>query len=142
MSIFRPNVLCDDLRPPTSSSSSFVVVVSPSQSERLEYLENSLTRITKFYTDIHADILYSHTGYDFTSYFQSEGIKKNLSKMLPAAASGGFFENGLDEDHVILHTYRNCRRHKCARYDVTSCFRSAAKCNKILHKSAQTVRPG
>ena len=28
-------------------------------------------RITKFYMDIHANPLYSHTGYDVTSYFRS-----------------------------------------------------------------------
>ena len=32
-------------------------------------------RITKFYTDIHTDLLYSHTGHDVTSYFWSAFIE-------------------------------------------------------------------
>ena len=34
-------------------------------------------RITKFYGDIHTDIVYSHTGYDVIIYFQSEVIGEN-----------------------------------------------------------------
>ena len=44
-------------------------------------------RITTFYVDIHADQFHSHTGYDVTSYFQSEDITK---KSFENAASDGF----------------------------------------------------
>ena len=58
-------------------------VVRPSQSERLIYLKNGSTTFTKFYTDIRANLLSIHTGYDLTSCFWSEVIAKKLSKMPP-----------------------------------------------------------
>ena len=45
-------------------------------------------RITKFYRDIHTDIVYSHTGHGIITYFRSAVIEK-----------------GLSWDHEILHTY-------------------------------------
>ena len=44
---------------------------------------------TKFYSDIHNDIVYSHTGHDVIIYFLSEVIGDKQSKMPPATASGG-----------------------------------------------------
>ena len=41
---------------------------------------NKGLRITKFYTDICADIVYSYTGYDVTICFWSEVIARKLSK--------------------------------------------------------------
>ena len=49
-----------------------------------------MPRITKFYTDIHIDLLYIHTGYDVNSGVLSEVIAKTPSKMPPPSASGGF----------------------------------------------------
>ena len=43
----------------------------------------------KFYMDIHADIVYSHTGYDVIIYFRSEVNAKKLSKIPLPTASGG-----------------------------------------------------
>ena len=37
-----------------------------------------LARITKFYKDIHTDLLCSYSGYDAISYFWSEVIAKKL----------------------------------------------------------------
>ena len=35
-------------------------------------------KIAKFNTDIHTDLLYSHTGNDVTNHFRSEVIAKNV----------------------------------------------------------------
>ena len=52
-----------------------------------------------FYTDIHTDIVYSHTGYDVIIYFRSEVIaKKNCQKYRIRLL---FLENGLSTDLVI-----------------------------------------
>ena len=62
---------------------------------------------------------YSHTGYDVTSYFLSEVIaKKNCRRLRLRRLWVKFLQNGLCEDHEILHTYRvgNNQPHKCAEY--------------------------
>ena len=43
-----------------------------------------------FYTYIHADLIFSHTGYDITSCFQSAftGVRKMTQKMSPQTALG------------------------------------------------------
>ena len=67
----KPNgvfALCHDRR-------SFVVVVQKvigSNTSRMVW-----PRVTKLYTDIHTDLLYSPTGYDITNCFQLEVIQKN-----------------------------------------------------------------
>ena len=62
--------------------------VRPSQNDRLVYLGNFFTLITKFYKDIHTDLVYIPTRYDVISYFRSEVIAQKLSKMLPVATLG------------------------------------------------------
>ena len=42
--------------------------------------KTALPKITKFYTDIHTDIIYSPTEYDVITYFWSEAIGKNSRK--------------------------------------------------------------
>ena len=48
-------------------------------------------RITKFHRYIHTDMLYSHTGYDVTSYFRSPFIE--VRKTTENVASDGFGSN-------------------------------------------------
>ena len=45
--------------------------------------------ITKFYTVIHTDIVYSYTGYDVIVYFRSEVIGEKQSKIPSPPAPGG-----------------------------------------------------
>ena len=48
-------------------------------------------RITKFYTDVHADLVYCCTGYNVVSYFRSAFLKirrKKRLKMPPPTAVG------------------------------------------------------
>ena len=55
---------------------------------QLEYFE---PRIIKFYTDLHADLVYSRTGYDVTSYFRSAFIE--VEKTTENAAVDGVESN-------------------------------------------------
>ena len=78
--------LCDRHRP-----RSFVRVfvrreISPSNISRTVW-----PRITKFYTDIYTDIVYSPTGHRVIIYFRSEVIAKKLSKIPPPTASCGIY---------------------------------------------------
>ena len=77
----------------------------------------------------YTDPFYSRTGYDITSYFWSDVIRRLLVE---------FLESGLSEDHEILQPYLgNWASHICTWYDVASCFRLAGKkCKWTLHKSA------
>ena len=50
--------------------------VRSTRNQLIDYLEKCLLRITKFYVDIHVDIVYSDTGYDIIFYFRSEVIAK------------------------------------------------------------------
>ena len=93
-------------------------------------------RITKFYTNLQIRRIYNHTGYDFTSYFRSEVILKKIRrKSRLRRLRVEFLEKGLIENHEILQAYWDYWIHKPARHYVTSCFRSAAKCTKILLNS-------
>ena len=38
---------------------------------RHEISSSNISKITKFYGDIHTDIVYNHTGYDIITYFRS-----------------------------------------------------------------------
>ena len=60
---------------------------------------------------------------------------RNLSRKTAEMLSE-FRENGLSEDRQILQTYREQLAHKPPGYNITSCFRSAAKCSEMPHKSA------
>ena len=68
--------------------------VRSTRNQLLQYLENRLTIITKFYTDIHTDIVYSYTGYDAITYFRSEVIWKNSRKYCLRRLLAEFSENG------------------------------------------------
>ena len=66
------------------------IFVHSTRNQLLEYLENRLTyRRTKFYGDIHTDIVYIHTGYDIIIYFRSEVIGGKPSILPLPTASGG-----------------------------------------------------
>ena len=105
----------DDLCQPASSS--FGVRRRPSQSERFEYLENGLI----FNHKVSTDPLYSHTGYDVTSYFRSGWRRVE------------FLDNGF----VIYALIGDNQPYKAATNDITSTsyFRSVAKV-QVLLKSA------
>ena len=65
-------------------------------------------RITQFYTGIHANLVYSPTGYDVTSYFQSAFIEV-WKKMVENATTQlwvEFLESGISECREILHICR------------------------------------
>ena len=72
------------------------------------------------------DLLDSHVEYDVTNYLQSAVIAKKTWKML---VSSIISQERFKRDHKILLTYRDNRSHKAAVYGITSCLRSAAKCN-------------
>ena len=76
----------------------FVVVVRPSQSERLVCVKTNLTYNHPISVDIHTDLIYNHTGYDVTIYFQSEVIAKKCRKCRLRRLWLEFTENGLRED--------------------------------------------
>ena len=59
-------------------------------------------RITKFYTDINTDIVYSHTGYDVIIYFWLEVIAKNCRKYCFWWLRAQYLENGSSEDEEIF----------------------------------------
>ena len=70
MPVLHFGLICDDL---FMQVSSFVC-----HEVRQSYVLRTVSpRITKFYTDIHASLLYTHTGYDLIKYFMSEVIAKN-----------------------------------------------------------------
>ena len=64
------------------------------------------SRITKFYVDIHTDIVHSHTGYDVIVYFRSEVIAKNCRQYRLRWLWVEFLDKGLSQDHHILRIYR------------------------------------
>ena len=85
--------------------------------------------ISKFYMDIHADLVDNHTWYYVNRYFQlavpaSNDFGLNLSRMVQAR---------ITEFYSIMW---DNQPHKQGRYDANSCFQSAAKCKWILHKCA------
>ena len=63
------------------------------------------SRITKFYRNIHTDLLYSHTRYGMSNYIRSEVIVKNSWKRSIWWLHVEFLENGLSEDDKILHSH-------------------------------------
>ena len=69
----------------------FADVRRPSQSEWFKYLRTVWHRITKFYTDIHANLLNSPTRYGVTSCFRSAVIK--ITKSVEKVDSDGFGSN-------------------------------------------------
>ena len=76
--------------------------ISPSNISR-----TVLPRMTKFHTDIHTDIVYSHTAQDSIIYFRSEVIvKKNCGKYCLPQLRVEFLENSLSRDYEIGHAYR------------------------------------
>ena len=101
-------------------------IVRPSQSEQLECLETARLRITKFYREIHTDVLCSHARYDVTNYFCLVVIAKRPSKMPLLTVSGGISRKWFKRGSP------NYRGQPASQ----SCFRSAAKCDWILHRSA------
>ena len=80
--------LCHDLHQPSFvHSSSFT-----RHKVRQSYVSRTVWhRISKFYTDIQTEVLYSHTRYDVTSCFRSAFIE--VRKMLENVATGGFRSN-------------------------------------------------
>ena len=83
-----------------------------------------LVWITNFFTNLYTSRFYNHTGYDVTIYFRSEVIAKKPSKMPPQTTSGGI--SWISKFHAVVG---DNWPHTPAGYDVTSCFRSAPKCN-------------
>ena len=80
-----------------------------SQRERHVYLKNGLvwSRITKIYRSTNIPLLSSRAGHDLTSCFQSKVIaKKTCAKCHFRWLHVEFLENGFNEDHGILLTYR------------------------------------
>ena len=84
----------------------------------LRTLKTVSSRITKFYGDIHTDIIYNHIGYDVIIYFQSEVIGETDEN----TASD---DCGWNLSRTALHAYRGeaptqtCRkwRHKLLAVD-------------------------
>ena len=71
---------------------------------------------------IYTDRLLSFTEYDVISYFRPDVIAKQLSRV-------EFLENGLAMITKFLHTFwATIGPTNLPIYDVTMCFRSAAKC--------------
>ena len=98
----------------------------------VEFLdETAWPRITRFYTNIHTDQLYSHTWYEVTGPFRSEVIAKKLSKMPPLRASGGIFRERFQQgaSHFAHLSGTINLPHKHAGYNVTSWFHLPATCN-------------
>ena len=92
--------------------------------------------------DIHTDPLSSHTGYDFTSYFGLRLSRKTCRKCHLRWLRVKFLQNFWSEDHNILHSYLGQSASQICRISVTCCFRSAAKCNSLLHKCELTGPAG
>ena len=83
-------------------------------------------RITKFYRDIHTNIVYSHTGYEAIIYFRSKIIAKKLLKIPLPTASGGISRKWFKlRSRNFTRLSRTIQSHILARNDVTSCFCSA-----------------
>ena len=96
-----------------------VVVIRPSQSERLEYLENALT--------YNHEILQEHT-YRSTLQLYLIWLHELLAvEMTPPTASGGisreWFKRG--SGNLAYTLIGDNWPHKRAGYDVTNCFKSA-----------------
>ena len=91
-------------------------------------------RFTKFYMDIHTDILCGHTGYDGRKLLQK------LSKILFPTASGGISQERFKRGLPKLTHFSETVCHKPTGYNVTSCFRSALlkfeKWPKMSHPTA------
>ena len=79
---------CDDFRRPASS----FVVVHHHKSSGSNISRTVWRRTTKFHTDIHADLVYNHSGYDVTSKFRS-ALFEVLTKTAKNAASDVFVSN-------------------------------------------------
>ena len=90
--------------------------------------------IHMIHMDIHTDLFYSHIGHDVISCFRAE---VNAKQIVENTASDGLGWNFSRTVQARITTfYRligNNLPHKPAGYEITSCFRSAAKCNNILH---------
>ena len=113
-----------------------VVVWSSLVGHKVRQLHISRTvlgRISKFYKDIHTDLLYSYSGYDATSYFWSEVIAKNCRKRSIGWFPVEFVENSLCENCPILHAYRGLLALQTCQVWLVSCFRSAAKCTSLIY---------
>ena len=63
-------------------------------------------RITKFDTNIQANLVFNYTGYDITNYFQSEVIVKKLSKMPQPTTLDQTSRERLKQGHEILQHYQ------------------------------------
>ena len=63
-------------------------------------------RITKFYSHIHIDIVYSRAGYDVMIYFRSEVIGENSRIYRFLRLRVEFLDNGSIQDHEVSHAYR------------------------------------
>ena len=89
--------------------------IRSTRNQLLEYLENRLTyKITKFYRDIHTDIVYSHTGYDAIVYFRSKVIAKKLSKIPLRQLRVEFLGNGLARTTKFYTLVKGNRSYKPA----------------------------
>ena len=96
-----------------------------------------------FYRHIHTHIVYSRVGHDVTNNFRSDVRPKKSRKCHLRWLRMEFPENGLSEDHQIFYKLiGDYQPHIASGYDGTSCFRSAAKCNKILQKKRKTGAAG
>ena len=85
--------------------------------------------------NIHTSRVYKHTGYDVTIYFQSEVIdvwkrRKWRLRRFPV----DFLEKGLNWIAKFQMLIGDNWPQKSARYDITSCFRSAPKCKYTAQK--------
>ena len=77
------------------------------------------------FTKFNAGTVYSHTGHDIIIYFRSEVVAKTIClKYLFRWLWAKFLENGSNEELL-----EDNLRHKPAGCDITSSFRSVAKCN-------------
>ena len=79
--------------------------------------------------------VYSLAGYDVTGYFRPTVIATNSRKCRHRRILVEFPQKGSTDDHRISQLYGNGLPQSHDGYDINSCFRSAAKCNQILHKS-------
>ena len=75
-------------------------------------------------------MLYIRTGYNITIYFWPEVSEKKNAKMPPHTVSGGISRDRLKGGSPSFTRLSGGNRpHKSAGCDITSCFRSATKCN-------------
>ena len=87
-------MFCCDLRQNAEQGLWAVVRRRPSQWGSHYISRTVWPKITQFYTDIHFDQPYIHTGYDITNYNSRQLLRKKTAKMLLPTTAGGISREG------------------------------------------------